>query len=592
MAQTNASKKLINTVERCVDECLEGLVAVNPGLRLLEGHRVVVRSDIEEFVKSGKVTLVCGGGSGHEPAHAGYVGPGMLSAAVAGAVFTSPPPHSILAAIRTVGKNNQAGVLVIIKNYTGDRLNFGLAVERAKAEGIKVDMVVVGEDCALTSTDKTAGRRGLCGTVFIHKIAGSLAEEGRSLEEIAVIVKDAVDSMGTIGLSLAPCSVPGSGPSFKLEQDEMELGLGIHGEAGVKRLKLTNVQTAISTMLDHMTNQATKTHLELAKGDAVGVIVNNLGGTSILELNIAAKEAISYLENKGLTVDRVYCGSFMTALEMAGISLTVLKLNEVLRDCLDSPTVAPGWSKPMLPKGQRLRATPIPLKTTESSHGDKIDVSVEETVDKDYGNLLFDIIQNVCKSLISSENRLNMLDTQAGDGDCGTTVTRGAQAILKKLGDKSSPGLPVTNPYSLTLALATIVETDMGGSSGALYSLFLTSAALCLQSKISSSSWIQALNNGITAIQRYGGAEPGDRTMLDALYGASEVLNDKNRSSLSNVELLRQAVQAAEKGAEDTAKMAAKAGRASYVNPDNLTQPDPGATAVAVWFKAILDQLV
>ncbi|KAK6183653.1 hypothetical protein SNE40_011087 [Patella caerulea] len=592
MAQTNASKKLINSVESCVDECLEGLVAVNPGLRLLEGHRVVVRSDIQELVKSGKVTLVCGGGSGHEPAHAGYVGPGMLSAAVAGAVFTSPPPHSILAAIRTVGKNNQAGVLVIIKNYTGDRLNFGLAVERAKAEGIKVDMVVVGEDCALTSTDKTAGRRGLCGTVFVHKIAGSLAEEGRSLEEIAVIVREAVDNMGTIGLSLAPCSVPGSGPSFKLEHDEMELGLGIHGEAGVKRMKLTNVQTAISTMLDHMTNQATKTHLELVKGDAIGLIVNNLGGTSILELNIVAKEAISYLENKGLAVERVYCGSFMTALEMAGISLTVLKLNEVLRDCLDSPTVAPGWSKPMLPKGQRLRATPIPLPTTESSHGDKIDVSVGETVDKDYGNLLFEIIENVCKSLISSENRLNMLDTQAGDGDCGTTVTRGAQAILKKLGDKSSPGLPVTNPYSLTLALATIVETDMGGSSGALYSLFLTSAAQCLQTKISSSSWIQALNNGIAAIQRYGGAEPGDRTMLDALYGASEVLNDKNRSSLSNVELFRQAVQAAEKGAEDTAKMAAKAGRASYVNPDNLTQPDPGAISVAVWFKAILDKLV
>ncbi|ESO95911.1 hypothetical protein LOTGIDRAFT_175047 [Lottia gigantea] len=201
-----------------------------------------------------------------------------------------------------------SGVLVIIKNYTGDRLNFGLAVERAKSEGMKVEMVVVGEDCALTSTDKTAGRRGLCGTVLVHK--------------------------------------------------------------------LQPVKDVVATMIDHMTNQSTNTHLELCKGDSIALVVNNLGGTSVLEINIVANEAIQYLEEKSLHVERVYCGSLMTSLEMAGVSLTVLKINETLRDCLDYPTTAPGWSIPMLHKGERTRKTPTSIKPVVS------DVKQDE-VDKD-----------------------------------------------------------------------------------------------------------------------------------------------------------------------------------------------------------------
>ena len=164
------SKKLINNPLNAVDEALEGIVATNPGLNLLKNHRVIIRKDVDELRKSGKVTLISGGGSGHEPSHAGFVGKGMLTAAVAGAVFTSPPTKSILAAIRAVGKDNSGGTLLIVKNYTGDRLSFGFAAERAKAEGFKVEMVVIGEDCALTSRDKTAGRRGLCGTVLMHKV--------------------------------------------------------------------------------------------------------------------------------------------------------------------------------------------------------------------------------------------------------------------------------------------------------------------------------------------------------------------------------------------------------------------------------------
>ncbi|XP_041354639.1 triokinase/FMN cyclase-like isoform X2 [Gigantopelta aegis] len=555
MSHSQQSKKLVNSVDKCVDECLAGLVTVNPGLGLLSGHRVVVRTDIHDVIKSGKVTLLSGGGSGHEPAHAGYVGRGMLSAAVAGAVFTSPPPHSIQSAIRAIGKDNPAGVLLIVKNYTGDRLNFGLAAERAKAEGIKVDMVVVGEDCALTSTDKTAGRRGLCGTVLIHKIAGGLAEQGLCLEDIVKQVKAASHKMGTIGLSLSPCSVPGMGPSFQLGADEIELGLGIHGEAGVTRLKLVSAKEVVQIMLDHMLNPQNNTHLLVRKGDSVCCVVNNLGGTSVLELNIIANEAVMYLENRGILVDRLYCGTFMTSLEMAGISITLLILDETLKTCLDADTSAPAWPHPLLPSGVKDRKTPSHMTCSEPASGVVSTEKSFHTISKEEASQLYDIISHVTQSLISSESRLNELDTEAGDGDCGTTLARGAHAIRDQLGRH------IVCPYTLALALAVLVETDMGGTSGALYSLFLTSAAECLKTSTTPEAWSEALKQGIHAIMKYGGAEPGDRTM------------------------------AADKSAQDTVAMTAHAGRASYVGKDRLTKPDAGAIAVVTWMKAILEKL-
>ncbi|XP_078313706.1 triokinase/FMN cyclase-like [Crassostrea virginica] len=583
-----SSKKLINTAEGCVDEALEGFVLVNPGLQVLQGHRVVVRSDVEDVIKAGKVTLLCGGGSGHEPAHAGYIGSGMLSAAVAGAVFTSPPPSSILAALRTITKQGAAGSLIIVKNYTGDRLNFGLAAERAKADGLKVNMVVIGEDCALTSSDKTAGRRGLCGTVFIHKICGALAEEGKSLEEIHQVASSAAKNMGTIGVSLTPCSVPGAGPSFELKSDEMELGLGIHGEAGVKRTKLLSAKEVITMMLDHMTNPQTSTHLDLKKGDKVACMINNLGGTSVLEMSIIAREAIQQLETRGVAVERAYCGSFMTSLEMAGVSITLLHLNDTIRRCLDAKTTAPGWSVPLLPVGKSARENPGVMPYAQE---DKTAVSVDAvSVPKDMADMLYDMVKLSMERLIASENELNNLDKESGDGDCGSTLARGAKAILQNLGPKDNPGLPVGVPANLALSLARIVENSMGGSSGALYSLFLTSASLCLQSSVTPADWVKALNNGNKTVMGYGRAEPGDRTMIDSLVAAGTTLTEKVASN-TPLEAMEAAVQAADKAAQSTASMKARAGRASYVSAERLNSPDPGAVSVTYWLRAVLEVL-
>ncbi|XP_031570895.1 triokinase/FMN cyclase-like isoform X2 [Actinia tenebrosa] len=596
VASQYSSKKLINRPENAVDEALEGIVTANPGLSLLKGHRVIIRNDVEDLRKAGKVTLVSGGGSGHEPSHAGFVGKGMLTAAVAGAVFTSPPTKSILAAIRAVGTKNKGGTLLIVKNYTGDRLNFGFAAERAKAEGLKVEMVVVGEDCALTTKDKSAGRRGLCGTLLIHKIAGSLAEEGKSLEEIVSVAKAAAQSMGTMSVSLSPCTIPGSGPSFSLAEDEIELGLGIHGEPGVKRIKIQPVDSIVKTMIEHMTNTKEDAihKMTLHKGDHVALVINNLGGTSYLEMNIVARATIQYLvSTRGVAVDRVYCGTLMTSIEMAGVSVTLLHLDKTRTHCLDSETTAPSWPRASISAATGfLRHDKKPLEFDIMKDDDS--AKKKHTTEKlnAEGQCVFNILSKVTDAIISAEGKLNELDNISGDGDCGSTLKRGADGIKKALGSKDSPGLACYHIHETLLAIANVVEDSMGGSSGVFYSLLLVGVASALKTDTSLQSWSKGLEAAVQSIMRYGGAEPGDRTMIDALNPASVVLKQQQSKETKLLDALELAVKAAEDGAQATAHMQARAGRSSYVSAEHLKNPDPGAVAVATWMRAAYDGLI
>ncbi|CAH2326212.1 triokinase FMN cyclase isoform X1 [Pelobates cultripes] len=412
------SKKLLNSVPGCVDDALRGLISCSPGLRVLQGHRVVLRADLERI--KGQVALLSGGGSGHEPAHAGYVGPGMLTGAIAGPVFTSPPVGSIVAAIRAVAYAGAAGVLLIVKNYTGDRLNFGLALERARREGVDVEMAVIGDDCAFTSPRK-AGRRGICGTVLIHKIAGALAEQGKHLQEIFQIVTEAAARIGTLGVSLSPCSVPGSRPTFQLAVDELEIGLGIHGEAGVRRDKMMSSDQIVKIMIDHMTDPVSQSRVNVKSGDSVILVVNNLGGLSCLELQIVADSAVRCLEGKGLQIERAMLGSFMTALEMSGVSLTIMKSSEELLKLYDYETAAPAWPPvPRIPVTGQTRIFPCVPESTQPK---------ELVPDVKRVQVYRHILENICKTLLSLEEELNELDRAAGDGDCGSTHARAAQAI-------------------------------------------------------------------------------------------------------------------------------------------------------------------
>ncbi|XP_074087445.1 triokinase/FMN cyclase [Macrotis lagotis] len=569
-----SSKKLVNSVTGCADDALAGLVACSPDLQILDGHRVALRSDLESL--KGRVALLSGGGSGHEPAHAGFIGKGMLTGVIAGAVFTSPAVGSILAAIRAVAQAGTAGTLLIVKNYTGDRLNFGLAREQARAEGIAVEMVVIGDDSAFTSLKK-AGRRGLCGTVLIHKVAGALAEAGVGLEEIVRRVSAAAAAMGTLGASLSSCSVPGSKPTFQLPVDEMELGLGIHGEAGVRRLKMATADEVVKTMIDHMTDPSNESHVPVKSGSSVVLVINNLGGLSFLELGIMADAAVRCLEARGVKIARALVGTFMSALEMAGISLTVLLVDDALLTLIDAETTASAWPRiARVPVTGRPRSRAAPTEKPEGT---------APLTGGPGSKKAADILQRVCTTLLDLEDHLNALDRAAGDGDCGTTHSRAARAIQEWLKE----GPPPSHPAQLLSGLSRILLEKMGGSSGALYGLFLTAAAQPLKTTPGLPGWTAAMDAGLEAMQRYGKAAPGDRTMLDALWAAGQELHTLKTPGATLLPVLSRAVQSAEAAAEATKKMEAGAGRASYISSAKLEQPDPGAVAAAAVLRAILE---
>nr|XP_044606187.1 triokinase/FMN cyclase isoform X2 [Equus asinus] len=541
------SKKLLNSVAGCADDALAGLVACDPNLQLLQGHRVALRSDLDSL--KGRVALLSGGGSGHEPAHAGFIGKGMLTGVIAGAVFTSPAVGSILAAIRAVAQAGTVGTLLIVKNYTGDRLNFGLAREQAQAEGIPVEMVVIGDDSAFTVLKK-AGRRGLCGTVLIHKVAGALAEAGVGLEEITKRVSAVAKAMGTLGVSLSSCSVPGSRPTFELSADELELGLGIHGEAGVRRIKMAAADEIVALMLDHMTNPSNASHVPVQS------------------------------EGRGVKIARALVGIFMSALEMPGISLTLLLVDEPLLKLIDAETSASAWpnvAKVPVTGRKRSRAAPTePLEAPESTAAGGL-ASKQMAL----------VLERVCAALLGLEEHLNALDRAAGDGDCGTTHSRAARAIQGWLKE----GPPPASPAQLLSKLSLLLLEKMGGSSGALYGLFLTAAAQPLKAKTDLPAWSAAMDAGLEAMQKYGKAAPGDRTMLDSLWAAGQELQAWKSPGADLFQILTKAVKSAEAAAEATKDMEAGAGRASYISSARLDQPDPGAVAAAAILRAILEVL-
>ncbi|XP_077973619.1 triokinase/FMN cyclase-like isoform X1 [Styela clava] len=582
MSRTN--RLLINNVETCVDEMLQAVVDGNLGQVLLEGHRVIVRNDIEKVKEAEQVTIICGGGSGHEPFAAGFVGKGMLSAAVAGSVFASPPPNDILAAIKAV--KSKAGTLVIVANYTGDRLNFGIAVERAEALEIKVAVVVVGEDCALQSTDKTAGRRGLVGIVNVMKIAGALSEQGKSLEEIVKITTKASMNMGTIGVSLSACSVPGTGPSFDLPDTEMEVGLGAHGEAGVKRMKLLPADQTIEVLINHMTDVNSPSHLPLLQGDKVSMTMNNLGGLSELEMHVLSRKAIEYVESKGAKVIRFYFGHFMTSLDMAGFNLNITKLDDLLISCFDHETNAPAWPNLRTIDFERKSKAKMRLnEITEHSSVDKSKPKQINAEDDKVCEAVLSALERACHALMKNEQYLNELDTSAGDGDCGTTFKRGATMILSKISSMKQRSVS-----DIIHFIASCAEDSMGGASGGIYSLFFTAASRHLKEVSTLKSWCSALHAGINAVSKYGGAEPGDRTMLDALVAIEKSLLTNIESKDVNT-VLTCAAKSATEAAHATVNMKARAGRASYVASEQLTKPDAGAMGVSIWMNAIANTL-
>ena len=327
-------KKLINEVDNIVNEMLDGMVAAYPQyVRRLEGLEVLVRAGGSE----GKVALISGGGSGHEPAHGGFVGKGMLDGAVAGAVFTSPTPDQVYEAIKAA--NGGKGVLLVIKNYTGDVMNFEMAADMAADEGIEVEKVVVADDVAVENSTWTTGRRGIAGTVFVHKIAGACAEAGGDLQEVKRIAEKVIANVRSMGMAVDACTVPAVGkPSFDLAEDEIEIGIGIHGEPGVNREKISPVNGIVDKLLDKILAEGIYN-----AGDEVAVMVNGMGGTPLMELFVANKHVADVLAAKGIKVAKTLVGNYMTSLDMEGFSITLLKVDEELKALLNAPADTPAF---------------------------------------------------------------------------------------------------------------------------------------------------------------------------------------------------------------------------------------------------------
>ncbi|MFT4107358.1 MAG: dihydroxyacetone kinase subunit DhaK [Lacrimispora sp.] len=326
-------KKFINDTALVEEQMILGMVKAYPHhLKKLDCGNVVVRA----HKKEDKVALISGGGSGHEPAHGGFVGQGMLDAAVAGAVFTSPTPDQIYEGIKAIATD--AGVLMVVKNYTGDVMNFEMAAEMAEMEGIQVSYVVTNDDVAVKDSLYTVGRRGVAGTVFVHKIAGAMAEQGASLSEVQAVAQKVIDQVRTMGAAIEPCTVPAAGkPGFELAEDEMEVGIGIHGEPGTHREALKPADEIVDLLLEQILADIDYT------GSEVAVMINGAGATPLMELFIINNRVADVLKEKNIHVYKTFVGEYMTSIEMQGFSISLLRLDDQLKELLDAPADTPAW---------------------------------------------------------------------------------------------------------------------------------------------------------------------------------------------------------------------------------------------------------
>lgn len=532
-------KSFINQKENIVNEAIDGFLSVNDKLAKLNRFpeiKVVVRNDWDKS----KVAIISGGGSGHEPSHTGFIGEGMLTAAVCGEVFASPSVDAVLSAILAV--TGEAGCLLIIKNYTGDRLNFGLAAEQARALGYKVETVIVADDIAL---GKDVKQRGIAGTVFMHKVTGYYAAKGKSLDEIVQISQNVIQNTASIGLAINECQLFGGQKEIRLQDDEAELGLGIHGEPGAEVIKIDSADELMKTTINKLEKHYNDSSSRFA------ILINNLGTATPIEMNILAN-AFTKTNFAKQTDYIVGPGLFMTALNMTGFSISAIKLTPEIEEALLADVEPQAWLKahklstPLIVKSPQLSAL-IPFEASEN----------EDTKD---------IITKIANTFISIEEKINELDAKVGDGDAGATFSAASQTILKLIDQ-----LPLNNVSQTLESIGRIFSREAGGSSGVLMSILFTAAGNYYDKDAHLG---KALLDGLNKLKEYGGAKVGDRTMIDALEPAFTLLADG--------ESIQEAASAARAGTESTKQIKKTLyGRSSYI-PEELLNgvQDPGAEAM------------
>lgn len=570
-------KKLINNPENLVVEMCKGFVLAHPELAFTESHKIISRK-----AKHNNVALISGGGSGHEPAHAGFVGAGMLDAAVCGDVFASPSQIQVYKALQHVATDK--GVLMIIKNYSGDMMNFQNGAALAAEDGIKVDYVKVADDIAVKDSLYTVGRRGVAGTIFVHKIAGAAASKGLELAEVKAVAQKAADNVISLGFAYSSCTVPAKGtPTFTLANDEMEYGVGIHGEPGIRREKILPSKELAQRIIDDL-------FLDRPDLTEVAVLVNGFGSTPMQELYVFNNDVCEHLARKGIKIYRTFVGNYMTSIDMNGASVSLLAVDDELKSYLDAEANTPAL------KMDGSAAQPLIFATKNAAAEDVINTEVETQPEHaEIQNEQFTIenmryvVDVMAACIIKNEVPFCELDAHAGDGDFGMSVAKG----FKQLKREWQSLIQAQHMDEFMLNCSMIIMEHCGGASGPIWGSAFRAASKAIQDKTSLTvadfaEMLQAAVKGIqvTGERSFGrGAVVGDKTLIDALVPCADSWSANTGKTFKENFVLGAA--AAVKGAESTQEIVARMGRAGTVGDRSLGYPDAGAHGLGVIFSDI-----
>jgi len=578
-------KKIINKPEDVVLEMCKGMVLAHPELSLIEKYKIIKK----EQINKNKVSIISGGGSGHEPAHAGYVGKGMLDAAVCGDVFASPSQIQIYQAIKETASDK--GTLLVIKNYSGDMMNFKNAAYLAEEDGIQVDYVKVDDDIAVQDSLYTVGRRGVAGTVLVHKIAGAAAERGYDLPKVKEAAENAIANVKSIGIGLTSCTVPAKGtPTFEIAEDEMEFGVGIHGEPGIRGEKIISADELAERMVTALLKEI---GIEDGKGE-VAVLINGFGSTPLQELYLLNHSVIRELSRRKVTIARTFVGNYMTAIDMAGASISIMKLDENLKSLLseecDTPALKIKGEVPAVTYDEIIGSVEAPKVSYEVQTNKEYSVVTEYRLT--LNNIIF-MVDQMSECIIRNEIPFCELDSHAGDGDFGMSVAKGFKQLKAEwheiLENKSN------DIGNFLEACSIVIMEHCGGASGPIWGSAFRAAGKNTESKteLTLTEFAEMIQASVKGIQATGersfgrGAVVGDKTLIDALVPYADTLTSSAAEGESLKHALVKAAEAAVEGAKSTEQIVARMGRAGTVGERSLGYPDAGAHGLGVIFTEV-----
>lgn len=579
-------KKIINKPENVVMEMCNGIAMAHPELEFIKKYKVIKRKNIDK----NKVSLISGGGSGHEPAHAGFVGKGMLDAAVCGDVFASPSQIQVYQSIKSTASDK--GTLLIIKNYSGDMMNFKNAAYLASEDGIKVDYVRVEDDIAVEDSLYTVGRRGVAGTVFVHKIAGAAAELGKSLEDVKSIAQKAADNVRSLGFALTSCTVPAKGtPTFELGEDEIEFGVGIHGEPGIRRDKMASADDLAKKMVDAILKDMNI----VGNNEEVAILINGFGGTPLQELYLLNNSVYRELSKKNIKINRAFVGNYMTSIDMEGASISILKLDDELKNLLSQVSDTPAFKVSGPVESVEYVDIYEDNKCTENATFEvetNLDFSKIENNILTLDNMIY-IVDKMSEVIIKNEVPFCELDAHAGDGDFGMSVAKGFKQLKREWKE-------ITSNEKLSIGeflndCSMIIMEHCGGASGPIWGSAFRSAGKSIGNKkeINVKDFADMMKSSVKGIQSTGersfgrGAVVGDKTLVDALVPCANSWETSAKNNDSFKEAFVKGAKEAVKGAKSTEQIVARMGRAGTVGERSLGYPDAGAYGIGVIFTEI-----